>query len=683
MNTIAQEKDLFAPVTVLKGVGDKTAQGLASLGIKSIYDLLMYFPFRYNDLETLPLDQLMDGQKTLLKGIVVTEPYVSRFGYKKSRLSFKIKIDHDVVMVNFFNQPWLKDKIELGKEVAIYGKYNVSRQSLSAFKFVAEKKEGAAMEPIYPLNRHIKQKKLQELIDLAITDYLPLLGNIVPQELRTKYKLETDQAIVQDLHHPKNSMMARKAKRSAIFREFFLFQVQLAQMLNQQDDETPGEPKKYDLKEIKRLINLLPFELSDDQKKVVNEIFADLHSSRQMRRLLQGDVGAGKTIVAVFAIYAVVTAGYQATLMVPTEILAQQHFDKINEMLSQLGVRVALLTSDTKELEKKEIYRELADGTINVVIGTHALIQDPVEFKNLGLVIIDEQHRFGVNQRNNLIQKGNHPDILAMTATPIPRTLALTVYGNMNVSSIHQLPKGRKPIISSWITSNKLREVLTQMQSQLDQGFQIYVVTPLISESETTDLKNAEELQAKLAQYFKEQNVVLLHGRMSGEEKNQIMDAFADKKIDILVTTSVIEVGVDVPNANMMIIFNADRFGLSQLHQLRGRIGRGQTQSYCIFVSDPKTEVGKKRMEIIANTSDGFKLAEEDLKLRGEGDIFGKAQSGLPQFRVGDVVQDFNALLTAQKEARNLIKKDPNLENSEYDFLNKVLKYSKDLQNSD
>ena len=683
MNTIAQEKDLFAPVTVLKGVGDKTAQGLASLGIKSIYDLLMYFPFRYNDLETLPLDQLMDGQKTLLKGIVVTEPYVSRFGYKKSRLSFKIKIDHDVVMVNFFNQPWLKDKIELGKEVAVYGKYNVNRQSLSAFKFVAEKKEGAAMEPIYPLNRHIKQKKLQELIDLAITDYLPLLGNIVPQELRTKYKLETDQAIVQDLHHPKNSMMAKKAKRSAIFREFFLFQVQLAQMLNQQDDEAPGEAKKYDLKEIKRLINLLPFELSDDQKKVVNEIFADLHSSRQMRRLLQGDVGAGKTIVAVFAIYAVVIAGYQATLMVPTEILAQQHFDKINEMLSQLGVRVALLTGDTKELEKKEIYRELADGTINVVIGTHALIQDPVEFKNLGLVIIDEQHRFGVNQRNKLIQKGNHPDILAMTATPIPRTLALTVYGNMNVSSIHQLPKGRKPIISSWITSNKLREVLTQMQSQLDQGFQIYVVTPLISESETTDLKNAEELQAKLAQYFKDQNVVLLHGRMSGEEKNQIMDAFADKKIDILVTTSVIEVGVDVPNANMMIIFNADRFGLSQLHQLRGRIGRGQTQSYCIFVSDPKTEVGKKRMEIIANTSDGFKLAEEDLKLRGEGDIFGKAQSGLPQFRVGDVVQDFNALLTAQKEARNLIKKDPNLENSEYDFLNKVLKYSNDLQNSD
>lgn len=683
MTELAQTKDLFAPVTVLKGVGNKTAEGLATLGINSIYDLLMYFPFRYNDLESLPLDQLMDGQKNLLKGVVVTEPYVSRFGYKKSRLSFKIQIDHDVVMVNFFNQPWLKDKIEVGKEIAVYGKYSTARQSLSAFKFVAEKKEGSSMEPIYPLNRHVKQKKLQELIDQAIKEYLPVLENVVPDNLRKKYKLESDQAIVQDLHHPKNGIMAKKAKRSAIFREFFLFQIQLAQMLNQKDETVPGEAKNYDLKEISKLIASLPFELSDDQKKVVNEIFADLHAPRQMRRLLQGDVGAGKTIVAVFAIYAVITAGYQAVLMVPTEILAQQHFDKINDLLGQLGVRVALLTGDTKELEKKEIYRELEDGTINVVIGTHALIQDKVKFKKLGLTIIDEQHRFGVNQRNKLISKGNNPDVLAMTATPIPRTLALTVYGDMSVSSIHQLPKGRKPIISSWVTSNKLRDVLMQMQSQLDQGFQIYVVTPLISESEASDLKNAEDLQVKLAQYFKEQNVVLLHGRMSGEEKNKIMDAFADKKINILVTTSVIEVGVDVPNANMMIIFNADRFGLSQLHQLRGRIGRGQTQSYCVFVSDPKTEVGKKRMEIVANTTDGFKLAEEDLKLRGEGDIFGKAQSGLPQFKLGDVVQDFNSLVTAQKEARALIKKDPDLTGKQYNFLNKVLKYSKELQNND
>lgn len=681
MNTQTENKDLFAPVTALKGVGTKTAEVLSSLGINSIYDLLFYFPFRYDELETLPLDQIMDGQKVLLKGTVVTEPFVSRFGYKKSRLSFKIQIDHDIVMVNFFNQPWLKDKLELGKDVAVYGKYNVVRQSLSAFKFIAEKKRDSGLAAIYPLNRHVRQKKLQELIDQAIKEYLPQVDNVVPEDIRKKYRLETDQAIVQDMHHPKNAAMAKVAKRSAIFREFFLFQIQLAQMMSMRDDDAPGEAKKYDLAAIKELIAKLPFELSDDQKKVVNEIFADLHSPRQMRRLLQGDVGAGKTVVAVFAIYAVITAGYQAALMVPTEILAEQHFAKIDELLRPLGVRVALLTGDTKDLEKKEIYQELADGTINVVIGTHALIQDSLQFKNLGLAIIDEQHRFGVNQRNKLISKGKNPDILAMTATPIPRTLALTVYGEMAVSSIRHLPKGRKPIISSWVTSNKLRDVLVQMQSQLDQGFQIYVVTPLIRESEKSDLKNAEDLQAKLAKFFKKENVVLLHGQMSGQEKNDIMDAFANKKIDILVTTSVIEVGVDVANANMMVIFNAERFGLSQLHQLRGRIGRGKTQSYCVFVSDPPNEVGKQRMEIITNTSDGFKLAEEDLKLRGEGDVFGKAQSGLPQFKVGDVVNDYNTLVTAQKEARDLIKQNKDLTGTQYQFLKDVLKYNKELQN--
>lgn len=681
MNTQTENKDLFAPVTALKGVGTKTAEALSSLGINSIYDLLFYFPLRYDELETLPLDQIMDGQKVLLKGTVVTEPFVSRFGYKKSRLSFKIQIDHDIVMVNFFNQPWLKDKLELGKDVAVYGKYNVARQSLSAFKFIAEKKSDSGLAAIYPLNRHVRQKKLQELIDQAIKEYLPQVDNVVPEDIRKKYRLETDQAIVQDMHHPKNATMAKMAKRSAIFREFFLFQIQLAQMMSMRDDDAPGEAKKYDLAAIKELIAKLPFELSDDQKKVVNEIFADLRSPRQMRRLLQGDVGAGKTVVAVFAIYAVITAGYQAALMVPTEILAEQHFAKIDELLRPLGVRVALLTGDTKDLEKKEIYQELADGMINVVIGTHALIQDSVQFKNLGLAIIDEQHRFGVNQRNKLISKGKNPDILAMTATPIPRTLALTVYGEMAVSSIRHLPKGRKPIISSWVTSNKLRDVLVQMQSQLDQGFQIYVVTPLIRESEKSDLKNAEDLHAKLARFFKKENVVLLHGQMSGQEKNDIMDAFANKKIDILVATSVIEVGVDVANANMMVIFNAERFGLSQLHQLRGRIGRGKTQSYCVFVSDPPNEVGKQRMEIITNTSDGFKLAEEDLKLRGEGDVFGKAQSGLPQFKVGDVVNDYNTLVTAQKEARNLIKQNKDLTGTQYQFLKDVLKYNKELQN--
>lgn len=672
------ENALFAPVTDLKGVGTKTAADLGSLGIYSIYDLLFYFPFRYDELQTLPLDQIMDGQKVMLKGIVATEPFVSRFGYKKSRLSFKMRIDHDVIMVNFFNQPWLKSKIEIGEEVAIYGKYNVARQSLSAFKFVAVKEKDSGMAPIYPVNRHVKQKKLVNLINLAVDSFLDKVQDIVPQSIREKYRLLTDQEIIQKMHHPKNSTEANLAKRSAIFREFFIFELQLA-LLASHDGKQAGYPKNYDLKEIAQLTSSLPFELSDDQKEVVNEIFADMHSSGQMRRLLQGDVGSGKTVVAVYAIFAAITAGYQAALMVPTEILATQHFKKIDELLRSLGVRVALLTGNTKTLERREIYRELTDGTINVVIGTHALIQNSVIFKKLGLVIIDEQHRFGVGQRQALINKGDQPDILAMTATPIPRTLALTVYGDMTVSEIHHMPAGRKPIISSWKTSSQMKDVYQKMQEQLAQGFQIYAVTPLITESETLDLKNAEELHAKLSHDFSNQNVVLLHGQMPGPKKDEIMTAFASGKINILVTTSVIEVGVDVANANMMVIYNADRFGLSQLHQLRGRIGRGKTQSYCVFIADPKTDSGKARMKIIAATNDGFKLAEEDLKMRGEGDLFGKAQSGLPEFHVGDVVNNYNTLVVAQKVARELVQQDPKL--ADHHTLNQVLEYKQLEQN--
>lgn len=674
---------LFAPVTDLKGVGTKTAADLGSLGIYSIYDLLYYFPFRYDELESIPLDQVMDGQKVMLKGIVATEPFVSRFGYKKTRLSFKLRIDHEVVMVNFFNQPWLKSKIEIGKDIAIYGKYNVTRQSLSAFKFVAAKENDSGLAPVYPVNKHIHQKKLVSLIKLALDEYLENVEDIVPLKIRQKYRLLSDKDLVKLMHKPNNISQAEIAKRSAIFREFYLFQIQLALLMNENSKQSQGFAKKYDLQEVAKLTKSLPFELSHDQKHVINEIFADMHSPRQMGRLLQGDVGSGKTIVAVYAIYAAITAGYQAALMVPTEILATQHFKKIDELLRPLGVRVALLTGNTKTLERREIYRELTDGTINVVIGTHALIQNNVIFKKLGLVIIDEQHRFGVGQRRSLINKGENPDVLAMTATPIPRTLALTVYGDMQVSEIHELPSGRKPIISSWKTSSQMDEVYQRMHEQLKAGFQIYAVTPLITESEALDLKNAETLHAKLKHDFPDQNVVLLHGQMSGAQKDEIMTNFVNKKIDILVTTSVIEVGVDVPNANMMVIYNADRFGLSQLHQLRGRIGRGKTQSYCYFVADPKTESGKARMKIIAQISDGFKLAEEDLKMRGQGDLFGKAQSGVPEFRVGNVVNNYNTLVVAQKVARTLVKEDPNLTNSSHKFLKQVLEYKEVQQNRD
>ena len=671
-------KELFAPVTDLKGVGTKTAAALGSLEIYSIYDLLYYFPFRYDELQTIPLDQIMDGQKVMLKGVVATEAFVSRFGYKKSRLSFKLRIDHDVVMVNFFNQPWLKEKIEVGKEVAVYGKYNISRQSLAGFKFIAAKENNSGMAPIYSVNRHLRQKKLIDFINIALDKYLPAVDDVVPVDIRRKYRLLPEKNIVQKMHHPQNFNESQIAKRSAIFREFFIFQTELAQ-LTEVNPQNKGIPKKYDLNEVAKLTKSLPFELSTDQKQVINEIFADMLSSRQMQRLLQGDVGSGKTIVAVYAIFAAVTAGFQAALMVPTEILATQHFKKIDELLRPLGVRCTLLTGSTKALERKEIYTELTDGTINVVIGTHALIQSNVIFKKLGLVIIDEQHRFGVNQRQSLINKGNLPDVLTMTATPIPRTLALTVYGNMTISEIRHLPAGRKKVISSWKTSAQMDQVYQLMREQLKQGFQVYAVTPLITESEALDLKNAEQLYDNLSKDFPDEKVALLHGQMPGNKKDEIMAEFAAGNIDILVTTSVIEVGVDVANANMMVIYNADRFGISQLHQLRGRIGRGKTQSYCIFLADPNTQAGKARMKIVSSTIDGFKLAEEDLKMRGEGDLFGKAQSGLPEFQVGDVVNNYETMVVAQKEARKIIKDDPLLQKSENKTLKEVLEY-KQLQ---
>ena len=667
---------LFAPVTNLKGVGTKTAAALGSLGIYSIYDLLFYFPFRYDELQTIPLDQIMDGQKVMLKGIVATDAFVSRFGYKKSRLSFKMRIDHDVILVNFFNQPWLKEKIEVGKEVAVYGKYNLARQSLAGFKFVAAKENDSGMAPIYSVNHHIRQKKLVELIDLALEDFLPDVMDIVPEPIRQKYRLLPEQQIILQMHHPKNGREAELAKRSAIFREFFIFQTELAE-LTRHNSQNTGIAKKYDLEEINELTKALPFDLSDDQKRVINEIFADLHSTKQMNRLLQGDVGSGKTIVAIYAMYAAVTAGFQAVLMVPTEILATQHFKKIDDLLRPFGVRTALLTGTTKTLERREIYRELTDGTINVVVGTHALIQPSVIFKSLGLVIIDEQHRFGVGQRQALINKGNAPDTLAMTATPIPRTLALTVYGETSVSEIRHLPAGRKQIKSFWKTGNQMSDVYRLMREQLEQHFQIYAVTPLITESEALDLKNAEELFEKLSHDFPDQRVELLHGQMPGTKKEEIMSEFAAGEINILVTTSVIEVGVDVANANLMIIYNADRFGISQLHQLRGRIGRGKTQSYCVFLADPKTEAGKARMKIIASTTDGFKLAEEDLKLRGEGDLFGRAQSGLPEFQVGNVVNNYETMVVAQQVANNIVEKDPELSDSEHKNLKQVIEYKK------
>lgn len=650
-------KSLLDPVAVLPGVGPKKVQALHELKINTINDLLHYFPFRYEDLKVKSLDEVIDQEKVTLKGVVVGPPVVSRFGRGKNRLNVRLLIDQAVIMVTFFNQPWLKDKFETGAEVAVYGKWDAKRKSMTGMKVLAIKNDTSPeFASIYSASKSIRQTTLVKLIRTAYDAYADLIVNILPQALIDKYRLVTERQVIHGMHFPKTQTEANAARRTAIFEEFFLFQMAIQLLKKREQAPEQGLALHYDNQKLRAFIQTLPFELTKAQKRVVNEICRDLKSPRHMNRLLQGDVGSGKTIVAALVMYAAVTAGYQAALMAPTEILAEQHYKNLQRLFADFDVQVALLTGSIKGKARQAILSDLAAGKIDLIIGTHALIQDGVDFAKLGLAITDEQHRFGVNQRRVLREKGYRPDILAMTATPIPRTLAITAFGEMDVSTIDELPAGRIPIKTSWIRGNQVANALSFIQKELAKGHQAYVVTPLIEESESMDLKNAQAVFAKMqAAFAPTYQVGLLHGQLKNEDKDQIMQAFKANEFQVLVATTVIEVGVDVPNATAMLIFDADRFGLSQLHQLRGRIGRGQEASFCILVADPKNQNGIERMETMVATTDGFQVSQKDLELRGPGDVLGEKQSGMPEFKVADPVADYRALETAQIEAQELV----------------------------
>ncbi|KRL00722.1 ATP-dependent DNA helicase [Liquorilactobacillus capillatus DSM 19910] len=650
----------------MKGVGPKNAVALSKLGINTVGELLQTYPFRYDDFAVRKLSEITDQEKVTLKGTVASEAVLTRFGRKKSRLNFRLLVDHDVVMVTFFNQPYLAPKIETGQEMVIYGKWDSKRQRLAGMKmlFNAGTNDIAG---VYRSSKEIKQATIKKIVVTAYELYKDLLIDIIPLETRTKFRLLPRQKMVHDMHFPVNQTSARLARRSATFDEFFRFQVKL-QFIRKTEHKEQGIRLAYNNAKLRSFIAALPFELTDAQKKVINEICSDMHHDVHMNRLLQGDVGSGKTVVAAVALYAAVTAGFQAALMVPTEILAQQHAEKLDRLFAKFDVTVALLTSATASRVKtrRELLKHLNDGQINVVVGTHALIQDDVVFKRLGLVVTDEQHRFGVNQRQKFKQKGTLPDVLAMTATPIPRTLAITMYGEMDISTITELPAGRQPIETVWLREKQLQEALLFLTRQLELGAQAYVISPLIEESEMMDLKNAEEVFSRLAKQLEPRyHVGLLHGRMKATEKNDVMSAFKAKKFDVLVATTVIEVGVDVPNATVMLILDADRFGLAQLHQLRGRVGRGSKQSYCFLIADPKSEYGVSRMKVMTETNNGFIIAQKDLELRGQGDLLGNKQAGVPDFQVGDPVADLRVLQVAQTEAAEIINDPAFMQKSE------------------
>lgn len=655
--------NLHQPLSVLPGVGPKSAEKFAKLDIETLQDLLLYFPFRYEDFQSKQVLDLEDGEKAVISGIVATPANVQYYGFKRNRLRFSIKQGEVILAVNFFNQPYLADKVEVGANIAVFGKWDKAKASLTGMKLLAHVEDD--LQPVYRVAQGISQTSLIKLIKTAFDQGLDLLiEENLPQVLLERYQLLSRAEAVRAMHFPKDLAEYKQALRRVKFEELFYFQMQLQVLKMETKDVSNGLVLDWQEEQLQEKKSQLPFPLTGAQERALAEILSDLKSPAHMNRLLQGDVGSGKTVVAGLAMYAVHTAGYQSALMVPTEILAEQHFESLSQLFPDL--KLALLTGSMKAAERKETLLAIELGQVDMVIGTHALIQDGVQYHHLGLVIVDEQHRFGVAQRRILREKGDNPDVLMMTATPIPRTLAITAFGDMDVSIIDQMPAGRKPIITRWVKHEQLEVVLDWIKKELVKGAQVYFISPLIEESEALDLKNAIDLEEELQAYFGgDARVSLLHGKMKSDEKEAIMQAFKNKEVDILVSTTVIEVGVNVPNATIMVIMDADRFGLSQLHQLRGRVGRGDKQSYAILVANPKTESGKKRMKIMTETTDGFVLAEEDLKMRGSGEIFGTRQSGIPEFQVADIVEDYPILEEARKVASQIVqnkdwRRDPN-----------------------
>ncbi|AYX89627.1 ATP-dependent DNA helicase RecG [Staphylococcus cohnii] len=644
------------PLSQIKGLGPKRLAVLNELNIYTVEDLILYLPTRYEDNTVIDLNEAEDQAMVTVVGEVYSTPTVAFFGRNKSKLTVHLMVNNIAVKCVFFNQPYLKNKLELHQTITIKGKWNRNKQEINGNRmfFNQSAMDDVQFEPIYRIKEGIKQKPLRDMIR-------QVLGHVTIHEwisdaLRAKYKLETLEDTIKTLHLAPDKTSLLKARRTYAFIELFMFELRMQWLNRLEKISDEAIEIDYDIQLVRNFIASLPFELTDAQKQSVNEVFRDLKAPIRMHRLLQGDVGSGKTVVAAICMYALKTAGYQSALMVPTEILAEQHAESLAELFGD-RMNIALLTGSVKGKKRRILLEQLEQNEIDCIIGTHALIQDDVVFNNVGLVITDEQHRFGVNQRQLLREKGAMTNVLFMTATPIPRTLAISVFGEMDVSSIKQLPKGRKPIITSWSKHEAYESVLKQMSAELKKGRQAYVICPLIESSEhLEDVQNVVELFESLQVYYGTEKVGLLHGKLTSEEKDQVMQQFSKHEIDILVSTTVVEVGVNVPNATFMMIYDADRFGLSTLHQLRGRVGRSEHQSYCVLIASPKTETGIERMNVMTQTTDGFELSERDLEMRGPGDFFGVKQSGLPDFLVANVVEDYKMLEVARDEAAELIQ---------------------------
>jgi ATP-dependent DNA helicase RecG len=680
-----EKSPLESGVQYIKGVGPERAKLFLKLGITTVESLLYYFPREWVDRSNiLPIIKASPGQPATVSGVVISSETRQVRGALKIT-SITIKDKSGFITGTWFNQPFMEKKLPRGTFVMFHGKVETYRGMLQIgnpeYEIADESDEvpDSAINvnrivPIYPLTEKLSQKQFRSIIKFAVDNYMDNLNEYMPSEIKSLYNLIDIKTAVYNAHFPQDFKTLEESKRRIIFDEFFFMQLAFA-VRKKKVKEKPGILFGAQNVHYKLFEASLPFSLTGAQKRVIEEIRGDFTSGKPMNRLIQGDVGSGKTIVAVASAVMAADNGCQSAIMAPTEILASQHMKNISALIASSKLTAVMLLGGMRKKERMAALELIRDGAAQIVIGTHALIQEDVVFKNLGLAIIDEQHRFGVMQRAQLMKKGTTtPHSLIMTATPIPRTLSLSVYGDTDISVIDELPPGRKPIRTIVFESWQTIKLYSFLEERLKEKSQIYMVYPLVEESDKLDLKSAIEMEKHITARFKEYKTSIIHGQMNKEERDMAMDKFRNKEIDILVATTVIEVGVDVPDASVMVIEHAERFGLSQLHQLRGRVGRGSKQSYCVLVGDPKTEDGMKRLGIMAETQDGFKISEADLEIRGPGEFMGTRQHGLPEFRMANIIRDKQILELAKEAAFYFISADNGSNNSKKEELIHIIK---------
>lgn len=673
--------DLKQSVQFIKGVGPSRVKLLNILGIYTIEDLISYYPRTYEDRTKITkIAELQDGQSAMIEAVTTSGASTARLRRNMTITKVIVEDDTGRALISWFNQDYVKTRIHAKEKYRFFGrvskKSGITEFNSPVFDAENEQKNTGKIVPVYPTTKGLNQTSIRQAIKNALALVNEELEESLPEYIVKQYNLMSLEDATNQIHFPSNMEKFNLARKRLAFEELLTFQLALLSLKTQYDNEIRGI--KYDENvKMSDVINTLPFRLTKAQLRVLEEIDRDMESEKPMNRLLQGDVGSGKTIVAMISAYKAVKSGYQVAVMAPTTILATQHLENFNKILSSFGIKSELLISSLTKKQKQIVLDKLKSGEIDIIIGTHALLQENVEFKKLGLVVTDEQHRFGVKQRSIIAGKGNNPDVLVMTATPIPRTLAIVVYGDLDISVIDELPPNRKKIDTLAVRENMTGRIVEFIKKNVDEGRQAYIVCPFVEDNE--DMENVKSIEKLAKTYkddiFKDYKVEILHGKMKPKEKDQVMQDFKDNKISILISTTVIEVGVDVPNANIMVIENAERFGLAQLHQLRGRVGRGEYKSYCILKYNGNSDLIRQRMETMTATDDGFKIAEKDLELRGSGEFFGTKQHGLPEFKIANIfdAEDIKILKLVQELAIKIEAEDSKLENEKNKKLKKMV----------